>query len=147
MPLAVTTSVKELRGWGLVWIILGPVLYLMGSLSKWTSDLKLAVFLGVAVAGLLFGVAALLGQAWSVTGLFVLSSLVAAYSFGLGVLGFIWSAKVVLILRIGMAALAAAWGIPFLYMALAIRSLARQDPVTPSRPAEAEVTEGPSSSP
>jgi len=127
MALPVTTSVKELRGWGLVWIILGPGLYLMGSLSKWTSDLELAVFLVVAVAGLLFGVAALLGKAWSATGLFVLSSLVAAYSFGVGVLGFIWSAKVVLILRLGMAAFAASWGIPFLYMALSIRSLMREE--------------------
>ena len=122
MAVAATTSVKELRGWGLVWIILGPVLFLMAALSKWTSDLELAALLLVAVAALLFGVAALLGQAWSVTPLFVLSSLGVAYSFGGGLLAFAWPSRSGLILRIVIASVVAGWGIPFLYMALAIRS-------------------------
>jgi hypothetical protein len=131
MALAVTASIKELRGWGLVWIILGPVLFLMASISKIESDLtfflQLAVFSVVAVAAVVFGVAAVLGQAWSVTGLFALSALVAAFSFGGGVLMLAWPARVVLIWRIGMASLVAAWGIPLLYMALAIRSLVREE--------------------
>lgn len=117
MALAVTTSVKELRGWGLV----------MASLSKWTSDLEGAVFLVVAIAAVVFGVGAVLGQSWSVTPLFVLSSLGAAYSFGGGLLMLAWPARSGLILRIVIASVVAGWGIPFLYMALAIRSLAREE--------------------
>jgi hypothetical protein len=134
----VTTPAKELRSWGLVWIILGPVLFLMAALSKMTSDLsfflQLALFSLVAVAGLLFGVAAVLGQSWSVTGLFTISAVTAAYFFGLGILGLVSPVRVGLILQIGMASFAAAWGIPFLYMANAIRSITRDSAVPSSRP-------------
>jgi len=131
MALAATTSVKELRGWGLVWIVLGPVLFLMASISNIKSDLtfflQLAVFFVVAVAAAAFGVGALLGQAWSVMGLFVLSSLIAALSFGSGVLALVWPAGGGLVLRIVVASLAGGWGIPFLYMAFSIRSLVRDE--------------------
>jgi hypothetical protein len=134
----VTTPAKELRSWGLVWIILGPVLFLMAALSKTTSDLsfflQLALFSLVAVAGLLFGVAAVLGQAWSVTGLFTISAVVAVYFLGLGILGLVSPVRVGLILRIGMASFVAAWGLPFLYMANSIRSLARDSTVPSSTP-------------
>jgi len=123
------TEKSELRSWGGVWIILGPVMFLMADFSKIESDLTYYLqwfaFAGVAVAGVWCGWAALMGDARAVTGLFVLSCLVGVFFLGLGVMGFAQSGRAPLLGRIGMSAFAAAWSLPFLYMAHALRSLAR----------------------
>jgi len=78
------TEKSELRSWGGVWIILGPVMFLMADFSKIESDLTYYLqwfaFAGVAVAGVWCGWAALMGDARAVTGLFVLSYLLACSS-------------------------------------------------------------------
>ena len=125
------TAKGELRSWGCVWLILGPVMFLMADFSKIESDLtyylQWTAFAIVAIAGVLCGWAALLGDARAVTGLIVLSCLVGAYFVGLGVLGFAYSGRVPLFPRLAMASFAAAWALPFLYMAHALRSLALTD--------------------
>ena len=123
------TSTTELRSWGGVWIILGPIMFLMADFSKIESDLtyylQWSAFAGVAVAGVCCGWAALVGDARAATGLFVLSCLVGVFFLGLGILGFAHSGKVPLFPRLAMSAFAAGWALPFLYMAHALRSLAR----------------------
>jgi hypothetical protein len=123
------TETSELRSWGAVWIILGPIMFLMANFSKIESDLtyylQFAAFAVVAVGGVFCGWAALMGDAKAVTGLFALSCLVGVYFLGLGVLGFAWSGRVPLVPRLAMASFAAAWALPFLYMAHALRSLTR----------------------
>ena len=121
------TQTTELRSWGGVWIILGPVMFLMADFSKIESDLtyylQWTAFAVVAVAGVWCGWAALVGDARAATGLIVLSCLVGVYFLGLGVLGFAHSGRVPLFLRLAMASFAAAWSLPFLYMAHALKSL------------------------
>ena len=123
------TETGELRSWGGVWIILGPVMFLMANVSKIESDLifhlQLTAFTVVAVASVRFGWSALMGNARAVRGLFVLSCLVGVCILGVAVLGFAQSGRVPLFLRLGMTSFVAAWAVPFLYMAHALRSLTR----------------------
>jgi hypothetical protein len=73
---------KRIRIFALIWIALAPVLFLMASISKISSDVtyyvQLAAFSAVAVAAVVFGVAALLRRSWAAVGLLVLSWLCAA---------------------------------------------------------------------
>jgi hypothetical protein len=121
---------SENKGWGVVWILLGPVIFLMVSASTVEPRLAYVLQLGgcgaVSIAGVRFGWGAMMGEARSVTGLVVLSCVVAIYFIGSGLLLLAWPSKAGLLMRVGLAFLVGGWGVPFLYMAHAIGSSARE---------------------
>ena len=55
----------------------------------------------------------MMGEARSVTGLVVLSCVVAIYFIGSGLLLLVWPSKAGLLRRVGLAFLVGGWGIPF----------------------------------
>src|SRR5688500_6661303 len=74
--MAVTPSAvaaKRLRTFGLIWIVLAPVVFLTAAISTVRSDLtyniQLTAFSMVAAAGVFFGTAAVLRRSWSAVGL------------------------------------------------------------------------------
>jgi hypothetical protein len=121
------TSARRLRTFGLVWIVLAPILVLMASMSTVSSDvtyaIQVAVFSSVAAAALLFGAAAVMRQAWSTIGLLVLSWLGAAYFVGSALVILVWPSMLEPAWRLGVAFIVAPWGIPFVIMARAMRRL------------------------
>ena len=67
---------KPLRAFGLIWIVLAPVVFSMAAISTVKSDatyvVQFAAFSSVAAAAAFFGVAAVLRRSWSAAGLQVL---------------------------------------------------------------------------
>lgn len=92
---------------------------------------QLAVFSVVACASVILGVAGLLRRTWAAVGLLVLSSLGATYFFGAALLILLWplvpgsatqfSFPVLLVALLMIAPV----GLPFLYMARALRRIIR----------------------
>jgi hypothetical protein len=79
---------KELRAFGIIWIVLAPVLWLMAAISKVKSDVtyqvQLALFTVAAIAALIYGIAAVLRRPWARIGLLVLSCLAVLLFLGPG---------------------------------------------------------------
>ena len=126
----------RLRTFGAVWLFLAPVVYLMAAVSSVKSEtqyrVQLALFSAVALAGAILGVAGLLRRTWAAIGLLVLSSLGAAYFFGAALLILIWpfvpgSVAQVSFLMLLVALMIFPVGLPFLYMARALRNIVRED--------------------
>jgi hypothetical protein len=125
----------QLGTFGVVWLLLAPVLYLMGAMSTLQSEVEyrvqLAVFSVFAVAGAILGVAGLLRRMWAAVGLLILSSLVPAYFFGATLLmlvsprvpGFAAESSFPILLGTLMGV---AVGLPFLYMARALWLIVRE---------------------
>ena len=124
MSMTHTAAAARLRTIGLIWIVLGPVLFLMAAISTVGSDLtyniQITAFSMVAAAGVLFGTAAVLRRSWSAMGLFVLSCIGATYFFGAALVTLFWpvgepTLRVVVVLMIAPQAMA------FLLMARGLR--------------------------
>ena len=112
---------KELRAFGIIWIVLAPVFWLMAAISTVKSDVtyqvQLALFTVAAIAALIYGVAAVLRRAWARIGLLVLSCLAALMFLGsgsaiFGIAGFKGQWEIAAV-GIGTAC----FGLPFLAMA------------------------------
>jgi hypothetical protein len=124
----------RLRTFGAVWLLLVPVLYLMGATSTLQSEaeylVQLAVFSVLAVAGAILGVAGLLRRMWAAVGLLILSSLCAAYCFGQALLMLVAPRVPSVAAESSFPALlgtlmGVAVGLPFLYMARALWLIVR----------------------
>lgn len=76
----------NLRTFGIVWVLLAPLLLIMAAMSTVRSDVtcrvQLLAFSLVAVASLILGVAGICRLRWAAAGLRVLSILGATYFFG-----------------------------------------------------------------
>lgn len=125
------TSKRSLRAYGISWIILSPIVFLMAAISTVKSDLtykiQLVAFSAVALAGLLAGVGTLFKQIWAAVTLQVLSWIGATYFLGSATLLLIWpfipGTKAVFHLAILPIFLGiAVFGIPFLFMAIRLKS-------------------------
>ena len=129
MSVTPSAVAARLRTVGLIWIVLAPVLFLLAAVSTVRSDqtynIQLAAFSLVAVAGIVFGTAAVLRRSWSATGLFVLSCLGATYFFGAAISTLVWPALAGPIWRVAMALMIAAPAMPFLLMARRLRHLVK----------------------
>jgi len=127
------SSSASLRKFGVVWIVLSPIIFLMAAISKVKSDttyeIQLAAFSAFAIAAFVFGVAAMLRHRWAAFGLTVLSSIAALYFFGSGIAivaiallpGSPVTAKTLEV--IFLASVAIVPGLPFLFMAQHLRHL------------------------
>src|SRR5688572_11967162 len=130
------TAVRDhgwrLRTFGVVWLLLAPVVLLMAVISTVQSEVayrvQLAAFSAVAIAALVLGVAGLLRRRWAAPGLFTLSWLGAAYFFGSALLILVWPlvpgstadfSAVILLVPLMIAP----WGVPFLLMARSLRAI------------------------
>ena len=112
---------KELRAFGIIWIVLAPVFWVMAAISTVKSDVtyqvQLALFTVAAIAALIYGVGAVLRRAWARIGLLVLSCLAALMFLGsgltiLGIAGFKGQWEIAAV-GIGTGC----FGLPFLAMA------------------------------
>jgi hypothetical protein len=125
----------RIRTFGAVWIMLAPVVFLMAAISTVQSEVtyrvQLAAFSAVALAGVILGVAGLLGRSWAAVGLLVLSLLGAAYFFGAALLILVWplvpgSAAEFNAVVMLVPLMIAPFGVPFLLMARSLRRIVRQ---------------------
>jgi hypothetical protein len=129
---------------GAIWIVLAPVLWLMAAISTVRSDtaysVQLSAFSTVAVLGLICGVVALGRYSWAAWGLFIVSSVGAAYFLGtaayLLIFPFVpWSTLKdpglpSLPLAFALSMMIAGPGIPLVLMARAVRRAIRPKPLT-----------------
>jgi fatty-acid desaturase len=88
------TPKSGLRGYGISWVILSPVIFLMAAIStvksSLTYNIQLVLFSAVALTGLVAGVGALYKRLWAARTLLVLSWLGAAYFLGSATLLLVW---------------------------------------------------------
>ena len=127
------SSSRRLRKFGIIWIVLAPIVFLMAAISKVKSDatyeIQLLAFSAVAIAAFIVGVAAVLRQRWAAFGLMALSYLAAVFFFGSGI-GIVaiavlpGSSVTATTLEVLFFALVAAVpGPPFIFMAQRLRQL------------------------
>lgn len=135
-------STRLIRTCGAVWLVAAPILWVMAAIGSATTEIagiaQLVAFSTVAIVGLVCGVGALFRQSWAAAGLLTVSWVTAAYFFGVAayilVFPFVpWSTLktpgvAALPMALGLAAIIAPSGIPFLIMALAIRRALRHLP-------------------
>lgn len=80
------SSTGRLRRFGVIWILLAPVIYMMAAISTVKSDttyhIQLMAFSIVAITALVAGVAAVLRQRWAAIALLALLSLAVLYFVG-----------------------------------------------------------------
>ena len=81
-------AAKEFRAFGIIWIALAPIMWLMAAISTVKSDvtyqIQLALFTLAAVSSLILGIAAVLHKVWARLGLAVLSWLATLVFIGPG---------------------------------------------------------------
>ena len=130
---------KTVRSIGWVWVVLAPIIFGMAAISTVQSIstyyTQLVIFSVVAIAALVFGLAAGFGARWSRRGLLVLSWLGCIYFCGSSLLmaaymvagafqSGLWPGLFLLAVVLGVFA----FGIPFYLMAKALQRAAIREP-------------------
>lgn len=132
-------SAKRVRACGGVWLVVAPILWIMAGISSVESDvvyaLQLSAFSATAAVGFVCGIGALFGRVWAARGLWVVSGVGATYFFGVAayvlVLPFVpWTTlkepgMKSMPMSLPLAGMSAPVGIPFLFIAVAIRRALR----------------------
>ncbi|NCC03028.1 MAG: hypothetical protein EOM37_03120 [Proteobacteria bacterium] len=81
-----TSEIKSYRGYGIAWILISPIIWLMAALSKYESltdyYIQLYIISVVAIAGFVAGVATLFKRSWAYLVLKYLSWIVFIFLFG-----------------------------------------------------------------
>jgi hypothetical protein len=126
----------RLRTFGMIWIALAPILFVMAGISSVHSEvtyrLQLAVFSAVALAGITVGIGGIFHRMWAATGMLVLSWLGAIYFLGSALLILLWPAipgvkaafhPVMLLASLGIAPV----GVPFILMARSLRAVIKNE--------------------
>jgi hypothetical protein len=135
-------SALLIRKCGAVWLVTAPILWVMAAMGSVTTEIagivQLVAFSTVAIVGFVCGVGALFQQSWAAVGLLAVSWVAVAYFFGIAayilVFPFVpWSTLkapgvAALPMALGLAAMIAPFGIPFLVMALAVKRTLRDSP-------------------
>lgn len=128
-------SKKSLRIFGVIWVLLAPLIFFIAAISTVRSEvtyhIQLIVFSVVALAGLIVGVGGLFLRSWSVVGMFILSWMSALYFLGsaliIAIMLIIPRVNVVFNHLLLLVALAIALtGVPFIVMAQSLAKLRNQ---------------------
>lgn len=121
---------RKLPVFGVIWIILSPVIFLMAAISTVKSltiyHVQLAVFSTVSLVGLVAGIGALFRQVWAGRSLLILSLIATTCSCGSALLIFLWpflpwTAAEFHWLIPALSLMIASTGAPFLLMARSLR--------------------------
>lgn len=118
---------EELRAYGVIWVVLAPIAWLMAAISTVKSDavynVQLAVFSLAAICALLLGFGAVFRKSWGRLGLVILSWLASLLFIGPGltILGGGFSAQNVDFAFVGLGV--ACFGLLFVAMALRLHKL------------------------
>ncbi len=131
-------SRRRLRTFGMIWIALAPVVFVMAGISSVHSQstyrVQLAVFSAVALAGIVVGIGGIFHRMWAASGMLVLSWLGAIYFLGSALLILLWPAipgvkavfhPVMLLASFGIAP----FGVPFILMARSLRAVIKNESV------------------
>jgi hypothetical protein len=125
----------RLRVFGVIWVLIAPVVFAMAAISTVRSEttyrIQLAAFSAVAVVSFVAGVGGLFRRSWAAFGMLVLSWLGAVFFLGSALLLSLWPLvpgaeatfhPIVLSVSLGIALT----GVPFIVMARSLRALGRE---------------------
>jgi hypothetical protein len=124
-----SSAPKEVRGFGIAWIVLAPLIFLAAAISTVKSDVtyqvQLAIFSLIAITALACGIGAAMRHRWGYRGITALSWLATVYFFGSGIVGMVMAtiSKGFTSTVLVFALIVSVTGVPFLLMAIHLTKL------------------------